>query len=204
MIPLKEGQKIIAENGDVYIVEKDDYLKSLKEEYNIKSLDKEMERITLKLFKDISKAPEWRIKKTRSGLEIYVEPNTFNGDDVDKNDLQNFIDTIVDITGFGGFQAGYGGWLLMPNYQFRNLNEGDYNNMMTTNDGNELTYDQFISMCKPLINQIMSRDDLPENIDVEKEVIDFCKVNYARYFELPEFDLVKEYIYNQNLSKNWE
>lgn len=203
MIKLKEGQKVIAENGDIYIIEKDDVL---TESHNMRSLVKEMENITLRLYKNdaFDKSPEWKVRKLKNTLVIDIEPNDYHGNDIDRKELQLFVDVVVETTGFGGYQNGYGGWMLTSDYKDRDLNEGDYNNMMTTDEGKELTYDEFISMCKPLINQMLLRDDLPENIDVEKEVIDFCKVNYARYFKLPEFDLIKEYVYNQNLSKNWE
>lgn len=126
-IKLKEGQEVIDKDGNIYLIEKGDMVKTttLNEGYNVKSLAKEMEKISLKLFRDFDESPEWKVKKVSGGLEIQIEPNTNTGEDVDYDDYQDFVDTVVETTGFGGYKTGYGGWILSDRYK---SDEYDFNN----------------------------------------------------------------------------
>lgn len=98
-------------------INKENTMKKINESYNIKSLAKEMEKITLKIYKNYEDNPEWKVKKVSGGLEIDIEPTTHDGVEIDYDELQEFVDTVIETTGFGGYQNGYGGWKLSSNYK---------------------------------------------------------------------------------------
>jgi hypothetical protein len=81
------------------------------------------------------------------------------------------------------------------------LEESDkFDDMIMDIEGNQITQEEFEAKCSGIISQL-EKENLINNgdvIQIKKDVIDYCKVCFNRYYNLPDISLVKNYLLGRN------
>lgn len=89
---------------------------------------------------------------------------------------------------------------IVEGYKFKEKSEiFEEIQLMFDKDGNVISEDSFMELCKPILKQIEDMNIIDNNsVEVKKDITDYCKREYARYSTMPTIENVVSYVQNRN------
>jgi hypothetical protein len=73
-------------------------------------------------------------------------------------------------------------------------------NFLIKPEGGIIQNDEFEKMCQPLIDELRKNNEISADngIQIQKDIVDLCKGEWARYSKLPTIDKAREYLKTRN------